>query len=464
MNLPSQALPLPKAYYDKCGGGYWYQDAKGAWLRLKESDFTRFLNSLGFSSKVGKDQIQSDLDRVLMDIQMGQNVDYAGSLAGYSQGLIEMEGKSVLVTDSPRIIQPVPGAFTVLQAVLMGMLGHEQLPYFQAWCKLSYEALASGNRRPGQALVLAGPIDSGKSLLQEIVTKLLGGRAAHPYLHMTGGTSFNSELFGAELLIIDDECGTSDFKSRQKLTTQFKMITAAGSQQCHPKGKPAVTLKPFWRLVVSVNDNPESLLVLPLIREDIEDKLMLFKIEHKAMPMPTENNEGRNAFWDQLMIDLPHWLHYLREWQIPAELVGARYGVRHYHNPELIEAIDGLSPEMKLFDLLEKKFNRYPEGSRGMGSNCNSVIYPPPWRGTARELETLLTCNGAETQYEARKLFSFANACARYLERLSRKFKNVISRDGRGKNLNYWCIDFRGYGENAGATQKCATREMALAG
>ena len=136
MTLPSQSLPLPTAYYDKNSGGYWYQDAKGAWVRFPQNDFIRFLKDCGYSSKVADGQTQSGVDRALMKIQMEQNVDYAGPLAGYSQGLIDMEGKSVLVTDSPKIIQPVQGDFAVLQAVLMGMFGAEQLPYFQAWCKL----------------------------------------------------------------------------------------------------------------------------------------------------------------------------------------------------------------------------------------------------------------------------------------------------------------------------------------
>ena len=108
------------------------------------------------------------------------------------------------------------------------------------------------------------------------------------------------------------------------------MITAASSQHCHAKGKPALTLKPFWRLTVSVNDDPESLLVLPLIREDLADKIMLFRIERQEMPMPTGTNAQRTAFWNQLMVELPHWLHHVTQWEIPVELVADRFGVAHY--------------------------------------------------------------------------------------------------------------------------------------
>lgn len=426
MNLPSESLPLPSAHYDKASKGYWFQDSKGSWMCLKEGDLVRFLSDLGYSGKPAGAEALSPAARALMKIQMEQNVDYAGPLAGYHQGLIEMEGKSVLVTDSPKIIQPVPGEFTVLQMTLFHMFGPEQLPYFEAWIKLAYESLRSGKLRSGHAVVMAGPRNSGKTLVQEIVTKVLGGRVGKPYLHMTGGSSFNSDLFGSEHLVIDDECGSTEFKSRQKLTSQFKMIAAAGSQHCHAKYATPLTLKPFWRLTVSVNDDPESLLVLPLIREDLADKIMLFKITRHEMPMPTATNEERDAFWTRLMADLPGWLDHLVRWEIPEKMRANRFGVEHYHHKEIMEALEGLSPEMKLYDLLENSF----------GHSLNG------WRGTASELETLLAGDSSSTRYEARKIFIFNNACARYLERLSKKFQTIIMRDGRHCNRHYWKIVF----------------------
>jgi len=428
MSLPSQALPLPTAFYDKNSGGYWYQDSKNAWVRFQQNDFVRFLKSFGYSSKVAEGETQSAVDRALMNIQMSQNVDYAGPLAGYSQGLVEdMEGMSVLVTGSPKIIQPEPGEYAVIHALLTGMFGEEQLPYFLSWSQLAYGSMRSGNRRPGQAVVLAGPVNSGKSLVQQLVTKMIGGRTAHPYLYMNGGTAFNSELFGAEHLVIDDELGQSDFRARQKLTASFKMITSAGSQQCHPKGKPAVTLRPFWRLTVSVNDEPESLLVLPLLKNDLADKIMIFRVGHQTMPMPTRTNEEREAFWNQLMTEFPHWLDFLiNQWRIPTELQEDRFGVRAFHHPEIVETIDSLSPEMKLYNLLEAQFGNYNHA----------------WTGTATQLETLLSGDQGGSRHEARKLFSYNTACAVYLKRLADKYPIIVNRAPRQNNLHLWRIDF----------------------
>jgi hypothetical protein len=429
VNLPSRSLPLPKAFYDKNSGGYWFQDTKGWWLRFQQNDFARYLKDWGYSGRPAEGEVLSALDRAIMAIQQDQNVDYAGPLAGYAQGLIEMEGKSILVTDSPKLIEPAHGDWGVLQQMLLNMFGEEQLRFFQAWIKLSFESLVSGDLRPGQALVLAGPRNSGKSLVQKIITEVLGGRAAHPYRHMRGGTEFNSELFGAEHLIIDDQCGSSDFKSRQKLTAQFKTITAAGSQQCHPKGRAALTLTPFWRLSVSVNDDPESLLVLPLIREDLEDKILLFQIEHREMPMPTKTNEERRLFWNRLLAELPHWLHHVTHWEIPAEIAADRFGMTHYHHPDIVNAIDSLSPQAKFFNLLRSQFS--------------GAFHPAlPWTCTAAEVEDLLTGPIGHSSREARNLLHWPTACGTYLSDAAKKHPENVRRANRQDNLHQWVLDF----------------------
>jgi len=47
---------------------------------------------------------------------------------------------------------------------------YDQTPYLFGWLKIVYEALLKNAIRPGQALILAGEHDSGKSLLQNLIT------------------------------------------------------------------------------------------------------------------------------------------------------------------------------------------------------------------------------------------------------------------------------------------------------
>ena len=51
---------------------------------------------------------------------------------------------------------------------------------------------------------------------------------------------------------------------------------------------------------MSVNDEPENLMVLPPIDDSIEDKLIILRASKSPMPMPTATLEQRKAFWETL--------------------------------------------------------------------------------------------------------------------------------------------------------------------
>ena len=121
-----------------------------------------------------------------MDVELS-----AASLAGYHKGIVEFRDKRLLILDSPVFIAAQPGDWTLLSEFLLNLLGVNQVQYFYGWLKIALEALYNKKFRPGQALVLAGPKDCGKSLLQNLLTVLFGGRSAKPHQYMNGGTDFN---------------------------------------------------------------------------------------------------------------------------------------------------------------------------------------------------------------------------------------------------------------------------------
>ena len=82
---------------------------------------------------------------------------------------------------SPKLIEPRAGSFTLLDGVLLNALGEEQKTYFDGWVRAALKALYAYQPRVGQALVLIGQGDSGKSLLQNLISLLLEGRSADPY-------------------------------------------------------------------------------------------------------------------------------------------------------------------------------------------------------------------------------------------------------------------------------------------
>jgi hypothetical protein len=69
---------------------------------------------------------------------------------------------------------------------MFGDQNNRQLDYLYGWLRVGIEAVYSGTGSPGQALVTAGPVNSAKSLTQGLITEIMGGRSAKPYLYMTG--------------------------------------------------------------------------------------------------------------------------------------------------------------------------------------------------------------------------------------------------------------------------------------
>ncbi len=425
---PAEALTRLVAHYDTARKLYWILDRRSDWIEVTESSLRRHLKASGISPECPRDRLVSELDETLNNFQLDCAVAYAGPLAGYVKGVREVCGNRILVTSSPQLIEPCPGNFPIITVLLRNLFqddAADQTPIVLGWLKVAIEALRAGTIRPGQALAMAGPAQGGKSLFQNLITLLLGGRAAKPYRYMSGATQFNGELFGAEHLMIEDECGSTDIRIRREFGTRIKDVTVNEVQSCHAKNRQALSLRPFWRLSISLNDEPENLMILPPIDEHLSDKIILLRTHKHPMPMDTETNEGRAAFWQALTAELPAFFHHLLQWEIPASMRCPRFGVKTFHHPVLLNAIDALSPELRLLSLIDAFLFK--------------DLSPAPghYEVTAEELERKLITS--DMGYEARRLLSWTNACGTYLGRLAAKRPSRVEHARTGDARN-WLI------------------------
>jgi hypothetical protein len=409
------------AYYDHNLGCYWVQNERGESIRINDPNLRLRLRAAGFSKVAHPGQRLSPLERQLLQIQQSHSVAYAAPLAGYRKGLYLIEGQRILVINSPVVIEPRPGSWDTLNVVFSGLLGPQTL-YVYGWLKVALEFLRENKRGPGQALVVAGEHDCGKSLVQNLITLLLGGRSAKPYRYMTEQTSFNSELFTAEHLMIEDEPASSDLRTRRKFASYIKIVTVNQTQSFHAKNRPALTLTPFWRLTISVNIELHNLLILPELDDSLEDKVILVKATRFPMPMPTRTPAERKAYWDKLVSELPAFMDHLLNWNIPEEMRSERFGITHYHHPEIRKAIDAIAPETRMLELIDRTILR-----------GKSV----PWEGMSAELQAVLE---TEAPVEASALFSFDSAAGTYLGKLAKKLPDRVQRRGTGIG-NRWIIN-----------------------
>jgi hypothetical protein len=415
-------MPIPanfEAYYDCDRKHYWIQDDRGAWVSVNTDALRLKLRCLGASDKKNKTTGVSEIDKYLGELFTSRNVFYAGPVAGHRSGVIEQHGNRILVTNSPTLIIPTPGPWDNFSKMLTQLLGdpeHPQPDYFHGWLLMARRCLISGDFKPGQCLVIAGSPDCGKSFLQNRITKLLGGRAAKPYQFMAHDTTFNRELFGAEHLMIEDVVSSTDIRARRNFGSRIKEFTVNEVQACHGKNRDGVNVNPMWRMTITVNDEPEDLMVLPPMIDSVADKFILLKAGRAEFPPETD------AFRMIIDSELPHYLHWLHnEFKIPEAIQGRRYGVKSFQHPELLRSINDLAPEHELLLLINQHCFKH-------GATL--------WKGTAGELQAYLsTC--CERRVEG--LFKWGQACATYLARLHKQFpQRFLSK--RTKHERYWEI------------------------
>ena len=223
----------------------------------------RFLRAEGIRT-IGPKGDNTQADTLKRRICHLRSIDFGGPIAGYMEGIHMCGRKRILVTESPTLFEPVEGDYHKIVSLILEILNRdgEQFHRFLLWLKCSMESLREGPPfRPGQALFLCGPAGGGKSLLQRLITVILGGRCGKPYQYMTRATSFNADLLGAEHLMIEDEQASADIRARRNFGASLKDMVVNEDQRLHAKGKDAIILRPFWRVTVSTNNEPENTVI-----------------------------------------------------------------------------------------------------------------------------------------------------------------------------------------------------------
>lgn len=415
----------PEIFYDAKTSNYWWRE-QGQFLELTGRQVKIQMMCRGERMDLKNDIGLTSGDEMLAKLEREKFVHYAGPLAGHKVGLLKISsGENVLVTTEVKPVQPGQSEHCPkIEKYLGQLLGPDQTQYFCLWVKLAWESLTRRVFMPGQMLALFGPGGCGKSFLQQIVTEILGGRSADPYPFMVGDTSFNSDLAKAEHLMIEDPKARTSFSARREFGISIKNWTVNAQIRVHAKGREAITMPLFRRLTLSCNDERENMMIMPPLDESLLDKVALLKCG------PTVLDDDREKQWWNFVKELPSFVRHCLAQRVPKIWKDQRYGIRAFHNPDLLEALAETTEETRLENFIEE------------------VIFKQPnireWEGTAMELEREI--RNSPFAASAQQFFSFTSACGTYLARLEKKqpdrFKSTKS---RGRTT--WHIRRHGDGE-----------------
>lgn len=332
---------------------FWY-DGKHHYFWRREKDGVRYVSvtSDRACSLLKRGGLTYEAAQALLNgIVTGHVVDIGLSLAGYRAGVHYVNGRRILVPRSFSLIEPrelkSPQDFRHIMALVNGLVG-EEASYLLAHLKLDYLALRAGRLSGSTAVFIVGPTDCGKTaLLDLVIAPLLGGRKANAYGYLSGKTNFNDELIGCEVHAIDDGNPFDTLEARKRFGNAIKEAVASGSMWCHPKGVAGFTVPAYRRLFILAN--PDDMELMPELSESLMDKIMILQARNFQMPQgclalpPWSDVNARENFAATVRSELPYFIHYLLNWQIPADVTERRFGLVAYKNEEIMGQLKELS-------------------------------------------------------------------------------------------------------------------------
>ncbi|EIQ01129.1 hypothetical protein OpiT1DRAFT_05697 [Opitutaceae bacterium TAV1] len=324
------------------GKYYWRKDAYGLWHPATKEDIRlELFVDYRLSNKSSRAGVPTEIDEALRDLQRTKMVRKAMPFLYRPDGLHPYNGQRYLNTSTVRPIPPVDAAidwgegFPWLGQFLYTLFEpDDQLDYFMAWVKHFYMGAYMQDPRRGLALFIAGPPGAGKTVLNKaILGQLFGGRQdAGKYL--IGKDQFNDALFGAAVWNVDDEIDTGNPHQRSVFTQMVKRIVANDSFVYRAMYTGGEDMEWLGRPIITMNDDPESLQILPEVERNILDKIMLLRTKQPDV-----------EFWPsdaEIAAELPYFAAFLRDWTPPAHtlppLNRRRFGVIPYHHADLLQS------------------------------------------------------------------------------------------------------------------------------
>lgn len=379
-------------------GKYYILDSTGKrYIGINSEGLTRQLRLVGYSSR-GADGEMSAVDKFKAYVELHNTVDATGALAGRSIGYQPNDTSSMryLVTRKNKRVQAKDGRWDNIRAILEKQYGDEQLKYFYSWLYRARYQLNHEKYNAGHAMVISGAVGGGKSLvINQVIQPMLGG-VADAERAMCKDNQFNSDLIGAELLLIDDVKLSRKMEDRKTFGTKIKGLTASsGSVSCHPKGVDAFTLNPLWRLVIAINDTEDDLGAMPPLGEGDEDtigdKIIMLKCFKHDLPF-IGHIDQYDKIAAMIASEIEAFAYFIDHYVIPSDIKkgDSRFGFDEFHHPDLLAVLNQNSNERTLLSvttsvLFNDEYRMDIIAEAGTGRRY--------WQGTAQEWSNALLSN-----------------------------------------------------------------------
>jgi hypothetical protein len=316
------------------------------------------LRQFGFNPRPKKGQALSELESAILVINNQNRIDEIAPVVFSKERVVTFNSHRILNNANINPVEPAddgdPANWPFIQSWL-GQLFHNSgqrptVEYFYGWLKRFYTSVHKREMAQGQALLLVGPTNKGKSLLSNrVISQLVGGFAdASDYL--SGQTKFNKDLARVPAWVIDDTTSAASFQDQRKATELIKRAVANPRIEYHAKYVDAISIPWTGRVIFSLNMDANSLSVIPSLDSSNRDKLMALRISYAATSKFPPNLQLERTIANEL----PHFARWLLDWQVPQEIDDAsRFGVQSYIDETIASAAYDNSSRSSVAELVE---------------------------------------------------------------------------------------------------------------
>jgi len=384
-------------YYD---GKHFFLQGPGQKILCNDPTVMRrhLVSMKGISDKKPKEGGPAMVDKALSYIEHHQRIDGASSCAFFPHGVFKYNNNLILNTHKINAIQPVPnsmksawgpgGKFPFLSAFTDQFLTKvdapvEQKNFLLAWLQYFYRCCYARDPRSGHGVVIAGPVNVGKTFFNRGVIGGLVGGSAEANAYILGTDPFNSELFDHALWVVDDGSVNPSATTHRLYTEAIKRIVANREHRVNEKYRKAVQTPWQGRIVITLNDDPVSISAMPAMDGSTGEKLLVFRAGPRTIDFRSQPEMEKI-----LRDELPYLANWLLEWKPPDYvLIGSdpRFGIMSYCEPTLFRTSNLSSNVSSFAEILSRWLAEY------FRENPSATF----WMGSAIDLRLSMSANPA---------------------------------------------------------------------
>ena len=325
------------------GAGYYRKWADTHWRLQPKEDLTLYLaGAQNLSRAKGPGNIPSEVENALLYIQQAKVLDGAIPVVYDRREIVEMSGKKLLNTARVKVMLPDTSLgklkwsgdpnkcpFWWIASWLWSFFAtKKQLVYFLSWLKLFWQGAKDGHLTRGHAVFIVGSTNKGKTVLNAEWIPMLMGGGADAGEFLVQGKQFNKNLLEVGHWHIDDNLAATDKTAHQKFSERVKALIA----------NPLINYRPMYvdtqmvpfngRAVITLNGDAGSLAMIPDLDRNIEDKLIVLRLNDKSSFRFKGEADNKKMLREQSRA----FLQWMDLWEPPEWLCNPnfRFGMRNY--------------------------------------------------------------------------------------------------------------------------------------